>query len=166
MPYVLHNSLSRTGHFARRDAHERWRRDYLERLARQHADHTGLSLPVACRIVAALSIGAKKPEPEAPDYARFEDVLTRERTPTLNTARKVTAEEDALIRVLAAEGLHAAAIAKSTAGTRQSSDACDLLALRSRALSASQGDIELLGGVGQRPVTWVRLRNRCCSEGL
>ena len=112
MPYVTHNSLSRTQHFARREAHERWRRDYLERLARQHADHAGLSLPVACRIVAALSIAAKKPEPEVPDYARFEDVLTRERTPTLNTARKVTAEEDALIRVLAAEGLHAAAIAK------------------------------------------------------
>jgi len=53
----------------------------------------GLSLPAACRIVAALSIAAKKPEPEAPDYARFEDVLTRERTPTLNTVRKVTAEE-------------------------------------------------------------------------
>src|SRR6187200_453295 len=46
MPYVLHNNLSRTGHFARRDAHERWHREYLERLARQHADHTGLSLPV------------------------------------------------------------------------------------------------------------------------
>jgi hypothetical protein len=117
MPYVLHNSLNgRTGHFARRDAHERWRRDYLERLARQHAEYTGLSLPVACRIVAALSIVAKEPAPEGPDYAHFEDALTREPTGTLNSVRKFTAEEDAQIRALAAEGLHAAAIARRLQG--------------------------------------------------
>jgi DNA-binding NarL/FixJ family response regulator len=69
-------------------------------LARQHAEHTGLSLPSARRVVTALSIAANKPEPE------------RERTPTLNAASKITAEEDALIRVLAAKGLHAGAIAK------------------------------------------------------
>jgi hypothetical protein len=81
-------------------------------LARQHAEHTGLSLPSARRVVTALSIAANKPEPERPAYAHFEDVLTRERTPTLNAASKITAEEDALIRVLAAKGLHAGAIAK------------------------------------------------------
>jgi hypothetical protein len=122
MPYAApHNIGRRSGarvqderirHFARRDAHERRRRDYLERLARQHADHTGLSLPVACRIVAALSIVAKKPAPEAPDYAHFEDALMRERTPALNIVGKFTPEEDAQIRALAAEGLHAAAIAR------------------------------------------------------
>src|SRR5690242_15917157 len=88
MPYVAHNGLSRTQHFARREAHERWRRDYLETLARHHAKRTGLSLPVACRIVTALSIVAKEPAPELPDYAHFEDALTRERTPTLNTVRR------------------------------------------------------------------------------
>jgi hypothetical protein len=55
-------------------------------LARQHAEHTGLSLPVARRLVTALSIVANKPMPEGRDYAHFEDVLTRERTPTLNTS--------------------------------------------------------------------------------
>jgi len=112
MPYVTHSNLSRTQHFARREAHERWRRDYLETLARHHAKRTGLSLPVACRIVAALSIAANEPAPEGPDYAHFEDALTRERTPTLNTVRKFTAEEDAQMRVLAAEGPHAGAIAR------------------------------------------------------
>jgi hypothetical protein len=63
-------------------------------------------------MVAALSIVAKKPAPEAPDYAHFEDALTRERTPTLNMVSKFTAEEDAQIRALAGEGLHAGAIAR------------------------------------------------------
>jgi hypothetical protein len=123
MPYVLapHNigrrswaeiEDERTRHFARRDVHEHRRREYLETLARQHAKLTGLSLPVARRMVAALSIVAKKPAPEAPDYAHFEDALTRERTPTLNMVSKFTAEEDAQIRALAGEGLHAGAIAR------------------------------------------------------
>jgi hypothetical protein len=114
MPYVTHNiaRLSRTQHFATRDAHEHQRREYLERLARQHAKRTGLSLPVARRIVTVLSITANKPMPEGRDYAHVEDALTRDRIPSLNTMRKLTSEEDAQIRALAAEGLPAAAIAR------------------------------------------------------
>jgi hypothetical protein len=101
-----------TRHFALLDAHKRRRQEYLETLARQHAGHTGLSLPVARRIVTALSIAANKRVPEGIAYAHIEDPLTRERTPSLNTVSKFTAEEDAQIRALAAEGLHAAAIAR------------------------------------------------------
>jgi hypothetical protein len=74
MPYVLApHSIGRrswaqiederTRHCAPRDAHERRRQEYLEMLARQHAEHTGLSLPVARRLVTALSIVPNKPMP-------------------------------------------------------------------------------------------------------
>jgi hypothetical protein len=112
MPYVTRARVEyeRLRHFSQRDAQERRRQDYLETLARQHAKRTGLSLPVARRMVTIFSIVANKPTPEGRDYAHVEDTLTPSSTP--NGVSKFTAEDDAQIRALAGEGLHAGAIAR------------------------------------------------------